>query len=165
MSGPPFYLINYFSNLVYASTIFIILRALTLAVGSRGYKPIYQPHKPTSTIITYDDHGYAGDVSITAGSIYPRPQNTTRKLHLFSQYTGLQRETSKCEATRALWAHGNPLNHNNKTLLQEQINFVTFVDGTYIRYLPPNKSCTMLGIHVNPMMDIRENFIHITKDV
>ena len=29
MSGSPFYLIDYYSNLVYASTIFIILRALT----------------------------------------------------------------------------------------------------------------------------------------
>ena len=40
-----------------------------LAIGSRGYKSTYQPHKSTSTIITYDDHGYANDVSITAGSI------------------------------------------------------------------------------------------------
>ncbi len=40
-----------------------------LAVGSRGYHPSYQPHKNTTTIITYDDHGYADDVSITAGTI------------------------------------------------------------------------------------------------
>ncbi len=40
-----------------------------LAVGSRGYRPTYQPHKSTSTIITYDDHGYADDVSITTGSL------------------------------------------------------------------------------------------------
>ncbi len=37
--------------------------------GSRGYKPSYQTHKSTSTIITYDDHGYADDINITAGSI------------------------------------------------------------------------------------------------
>jgi hypothetical protein len=30
-----------------------------LAVGSWGYHPSYQPHQSTSTIITYDDHGYA----------------------------------------------------------------------------------------------------------
>ena len=40
-----------------------------LAVGSRGYKPTYKPHKSSSTTITYEDHGYANDVSITAGSI------------------------------------------------------------------------------------------------
>ena len=41
-----------------------------LAVGSRGYRPTYQPRKSTSTIITYDDHGYADDASITAGSVH-----------------------------------------------------------------------------------------------
>jgi len=40
-----------------------------LAIGIRGYKPTYQPHKPTSTVVTYDDHGYADDVSIIAGYI------------------------------------------------------------------------------------------------
>jgi hypothetical protein len=40
-----------------------------LAVGSKGYRPSYQPHKSTATIITYDDHGYAYDVNITNGSI------------------------------------------------------------------------------------------------
>ena len=40
-----------------------------LFVGSKGYRPSYQPHKTTPTISTYDDHGYADDVSITAGSI------------------------------------------------------------------------------------------------
>jgi hypothetical protein len=50
-------------------TIFMEPLLRWLAVGIRGYKPTYQPHKSTSTIITYDDHGYADDVSITAGSI------------------------------------------------------------------------------------------------
>jgi hypothetical protein len=40
-----------------------------LAVGSKGYRPTYQPHKLTTTIITYDDHGYTDDVSITTGYI------------------------------------------------------------------------------------------------
>jgi len=40
-----------------------------LAVGSREHHPSYQPHQSTSAIITYDDHGYAYDVSITAGTI------------------------------------------------------------------------------------------------
>jgi hypothetical protein len=83
-----------------------------LAVGSRGYRPTYQPHKPTSIIITYDDHCYADDVSIIAGSIQDLKLQL-KKMHLFSQYTGLQLETFKCEATGSLWAHGNPLNHRN----------------------------------------------------
>jgi hypothetical protein len=50
-------------------TIFMEPLLRWLAVGSRAYKPTYQPHRITSTIITYDNHGYADDASITAGSI------------------------------------------------------------------------------------------------
>jgi hypothetical protein len=135
-----------------------------LAVGSRGYKPTYQPYKTTSTIITYDDHGYADDVNITAGSIQDL-KIKLKKLHLFSQYTRLQLEASKCEATRSLWGLGNPLNHKNQTTLQEQINSITFTYGTHIKYLPPNKSYKMLGVHINPVLDFREHFLHITKDI
>jgi hypothetical protein len=134
-----------------------------LAVGSRGYKPTYQPHKSLSTIITYDDRGYADDVSIMAGSIQDL-KIQLKKLHLFCQYTGLQLETSKCEATGSLWGLGNPLNNKNQHILQEQINSITFTDGTHIKYLPPNKSYKMLGVHINPMLDFREHFLHITKD-
>ena len=135
-----------------------------LVVDIRGYNPTYQPHKPTSTIITYDDHGYANEVSITAGSIQDL-EFQLKKLHLFSQYTGLQLEISKCEATGSLWGQGNPLNHTNLTILQAQINSITFTDGTHIKYLPPNKSYKMLRVHINPMLDFREHFLHITKDV
>jgi hypothetical protein len=82
-------------------TIFMKPLLRWLAVGSRGYKPSYQPHKSTSTIITYDDHRYADDISITAGSIQDL-KIRLKKLHFFSQYTGLQLETSKCEATGSL---------------------------------------------------------------
>ncbi len=82
-------------------TIFMEPLLRWLAEGSRGYKPSYQPHKSTSTIITYDDRGYADDISITAGSIHDLKIQLT-KLQLFSQYTGLQLETSKCEATGSL---------------------------------------------------------------
>ncbi len=91
-------------------TIFMEPLLRWLAVGNKGYKPTYQPHKSTSTIITYDDHGYADDVSITAGSIQDLKVQLN-KLHLFSQYTGLKLETSKCEATGSLWGLGNPLNN------------------------------------------------------
>jgi hypothetical protein len=109
-----------------------------LVVGSRGYKSTYQTSKSTSTIITFDDHGYADDVSITTGTIQDLIIQL-KKLHLFSQYTGLQLETSKSEATGSLWAQGNPLNHRNQTMLQEQINSITFMDCTHIKYLSPNK--------------------------
>jgi hypothetical protein len=137
-------------------TIFMEPLLRWLAVGSRGYKPTYQPYKSTSTIITYDDHGYADDVSITAGTIQDL-KIQLKKLPLFSQYTGLQLETFKCEATRSVWAQGNPLNHNNQTMLQEQISSITFMGGTHIKYLPPNKSCKMLGVHINPTLDFREH--------
>jgi hypothetical protein len=67
-------------------TIFMepLLRWLT--VGSRGYRPSYQSHKQTSTIITYDDRGYADGVRITAGSIQDL-KIQLKKLHLFSQFT------------------------------------------------------------------------------
>jgi len=83
-----------------------------LAVGSKGYRPSYQPHNSTAIIITYDDHGYEDDVGITTGSIQNLKIQLS-KLHLFSQYIGLQLEITKCEATRALWALGNPLTHKN----------------------------------------------------
>jgi len=103
-------------------------------------------------------------VSITAGTIQDL-KIQLKKLHLSSQYTGLQLDTSKCKATGSLWVQGNPLNHKNQTMLQEQINSITFADGTHIKYLPPNKSYKMLGVHINPMLDFREHFLHITKDV
>jgi hypothetical protein len=94
-------------------TIFMepLLRWLT--VESWGYKSTYQPQKSTSTIITYDDHGYADDVNITAGFIQGL-KIQLKKLHLFNQYTRFKLETSKCEAIGSLWAHGNPLTHKNK---------------------------------------------------
>jgi hypothetical protein len=69
-------------------TIFMEPLLRWLAVGSQGYRPLYQPHKSISTIITYDGHGYVDDIGIMAGSIqYLEIQ--LKKLHLFSQYTGL----------------------------------------------------------------------------
>jgi len=120
-------------------TIFMKPLLRWLAVGSRGYSLSYQPHQSTTANITYDDHGYVDDVSITAGTI----QNLImqlKKLHLFSKYTGLQLETTKFEATGALCSQGNPLTHTNQTSLQEQINTITFLDGSHITYLAPNKS-------------------------
>ena len=55
-----------------------------LAVGSRRYHPSYQPHQSTSAIITYDDHGYATDVSITTGTIQSLKIQLL-KLYLYSK--------------------------------------------------------------------------------
>jgi hypothetical protein len=38
-------------------TIFMESLLRWLTVGNWGYKPSYQPHKSTSTIITYDVYG------------------------------------------------------------------------------------------------------------
>jgi hypothetical protein len=133
-----------------------------LAVGSRGYRPSYQPHKPTASIITYDDHGYADDISITTGTIQ-NLKKQLKKLHLFSQYTGLK--TTKCEATGALWAVDSPLTHKNQDMLKSQINSIQFLDGSHIKYLPPNKSYKMIGVHINTTLNFQEHLAHITKDV
>ena len=69
-------------------TIFMEPLLRWLAVGSRGYCPTYQPRKPYSAILTYDDHGYADDINITAGTITDLKIHI-KKLHVFSSYTGL----------------------------------------------------------------------------
>ncbi len=40
-----------------------------LSIGSREYKPTHQIQTPTSTYMTYDDHGYTDDISITTGTL------------------------------------------------------------------------------------------------
>jgi hypothetical protein len=50
-------------------TIFMEPLLIWLSVGSRVYHPSYRPHQSTSAIVTYDNCGYADDVSITAGTI------------------------------------------------------------------------------------------------
>ena len=60
---------------------------------------------------------------------------------------------------------GNPLTHKNQEMLQTQIHSIKFLDGTPIKYLPPNKSYKMLGVHINTVLDFKEHLAHITKDV
>jgi hypothetical protein len=38
------------------------------------------------------------------------------------------------------------------------------MDGSPIKYLPPNKSYKMLGIHIKTILDIGEHHTHIIKD-
>ncbi len=56
-------------------------------------------------IISYDEHGYADDINITAGSLSDL-KIQLKKLHSFRKYTGIELETSKCKATGAL-SNGN----------------------------------------------------------
>jgi hypothetical protein len=46
-------------------TIFMEPLLRWLSIVSRGYKPTHQQQTPTCTYMTYDDHGYADDISIT----------------------------------------------------------------------------------------------------
>jgi hypothetical protein len=85
--------------------------------------------------MTYDDYGYADDISITTRAL-ENLQIQMKKLYLFSKYTGLELETFKCEATGALWGYGNPMSKANSNLLTNQVSTVKFEDGTSIKYLP-----------------------------
>ena len=92
-----------------------------LSIRIRGYKPMMQQSdQPARTYITYAGHGYANDIRITIGTL-DNLQIQIKKLHLFSKYTGLDLETTRCEATRALWSYGNPLSKENTNLLRSQI--------------------------------------------
>jgi len=114
--------------------------------------------------MTYVDHGYADDISITTGTL-ENLQVQTKKLHLFSKYPGLELKTFKCEATGALWGYRNPMSKANINLLTNQVNTIKFEDGTNIKYLPPNKSYKTLGVQINPMLDLRDHLKHIITEV
>jgi hypothetical protein len=90
-----------------------------------------QSDQHSGTYTTYDDHGYADDINITTCTL-KNLQMQTKKLHLFSKYTGLELETTKCEATGALWGYGNPMSKENTNILRRQINTIKFEDGTPI---------------------------------
>ncbi len=143
-------------------TIFIEPLLRWLSIGSRGYKPMQQSEQPVG--ISYDDHGYADDISITTGTL-DNLQIQRKKLHLYSKYTGLELQTTKCEATGALWGYGNPMSKENTNLLRSQISTIKLEDGTSIKYLPPNNSYKMLGVHINPMLDFRDHLKHISSDI
>ena len=57
------------------------------------------------------------------------------------------------------------MSKQNTHLLRSQISTIKFEDGTPIKYLTPNKSYKMLGVHINPMLDFRDHLKHITFDI
>jgi hypothetical protein len=135
-----------------------------LSIESRGYKPKHHTELPESIHMTYDNHGYADDIGITKGTL-ENLQIKIKKLHLFSEYTGFELETTKCEARGALGGYGNPMSKENTRILRSQLNTIKCEDGSPIRHLPPNKSDKMMGVHINPMLDFRDHLKHVTTDV
>ena len=65
-------------------TIFMEPLLRWLSVGSRGYKPTHQTEQPNGTYMTYDDLGYADDISITTITI-ANLQIKIKELHIFSK--------------------------------------------------------------------------------
>ena len=114
--------------------------------------------------MTHDDHGYADDIKITTWAL-ENLQIQIKKLHIFSKYTGIELETSKCETTGALWGYGNPMSKANTNLRMNQISTIKFENGTNIKYLPPNRSYKMLGVKINPMLDFMDHLKHIIMEV
>ncbi len=91
-----------------------------LAVGSREYRPSYQPHKPTASIITYDDHGYADAISTMAGSI----QSLKFQLKKTPLIHSIYRPTTRNHQMRSHWSpvgHGQP-SHTQKPTLATRPN-------------------------------------------
>ncbi len=119
-------------------TIFMEPLLRWLSIGSRGYKPTHHSDQHACTYMTYDDHGYTHNINITTGTL-DNLQIHIKKLYLFSNYTGLKIEKTKCEAKGALWGYGNPMSKANTNILWSQIDTIKFEDGTPIRYLPPKK--------------------------
>jgi len=69
-------------------TIFMEPLLRSLSIGNKGYKPMQHTKQPAGTYMTYDDNGYADDISTTTGTL-DNLQIQIKKLHLFSKYTGL----------------------------------------------------------------------------
>ena len=88
--------------------IFMEPQQIWLSIGSRRYKPKPHSELPESIHMTYDEHGYAYDISIKTRTL-ESIQIQIKKLHMFSEYTGLELETTKCEGTGAIWGYGNPM--------------------------------------------------------
>ena len=62
-----------------------------LSIGNKGYKPMQQTEQPVGTYMSYADHGYADDISITTGTL-DNLQIQIKQLNLFSKYKGLELE-------------------------------------------------------------------------
>jgi hypothetical protein len=52
----------------------------------------------------------------------------------------------------------------NTNLLRNKMNTIKFEDGTNIKYLPLDNQYKMLGVQINPMLDIRDYLKHINTE-
>ena len=148
-------------------TLFIEPLMRWIQSGGRGYVTTCTKHCEGEFTITYDEHGYADDISITTGNLADLKVQL-RKLHLFSQYTGLQLAIPKCEVTGALWDRGNPATKENILTLKNQVATIDLTGtpgGPSMKFLPPDKSYKMLGVHINPVLNFIEHFQHVTGEV
>jgi hypothetical protein len=53
----------------------------------------------------------------------------------------------------------------NTNLLTNQISTIKFEDGTNIKYVFPNKSYKILGVRINPILDVIDHLKHIATEV
>ena len=154
-------------------TLFLEPLMRWLNMGGRGYVPTSsstdtsQPNSAAAHV-SYGLHGYADDLSITTDNIHDL-QIQLRKIYLFSKYTGLELELSKCEITGAQWSKGNPASPQNLLSLQNIIEGIKITDdnpeGNRLKYLPPTSSYKMLGVHINPLLNFTDHYNYITKEV
>ena len=138
-----------------------------LQIGSRGYQPKCAAALSAAYTVTYDEHGYADDLSITTGDISSL-KIQLRKLYLFSTYTGLQLEIPKCEATGALWSLGNPMAPANLLLLKQQLHTINLTGqpgGVGLKFRAPNESYKVLGVQLNPLLNFKDHFVAVTSEV
>ena len=146
-------------------TLFLEPLLRWLQIGSRGYKPQGMGNDTGHSIhMTYDDHGYADDISITTGTLEDM-KIQLQKIQLFSSYTGLELQIQKCEVTGALWSRGSPMAKDNLRHLNQQIDTIELLPGRKVKFLPPNASYKVLGVHLNHMLNFTEHFNETTKDV
>ena len=145
-------------------TLFLEPLLRWLQIGSRGYQPGFATQNSTSTLLTYDSHGYADDISITTGTIEDMKVQL-KKIQLFSEYKGLELQIKKCEVTGALWQKGNPTAQENLLLLQQQISTIEIIPNTKVKFLRPDETYKVLGLHLSMILNFNQHYQELTREV
>jgi hypothetical protein len=86
--------------------------------------PSTPPPKDHSPTEAYPGHGFADGLSLAAGT-RENFKIQLRKLSLFSAYTCLEVNASKCSTSGALWRIGNVVSLANMTTLLHQLHTLT----------------------------------------
>ena len=149
-------------------TIFIEPLLRWLETGSRGYRPTCTVPEEDQTMITFDELGYADDLTLNTSTLEDLKKQLV-KVAAFSRFTRLDLAPDKCQATAALWAKGSPTSHTTTQLLKQQIHNLTLPDktGQYqsLQYLAPNQTHKLLGVHINPLLNFTTHFQTIATEV